>query len=438
MSKAELIEKYHLKNNPSMGLVMATFGFFIGFAAVSLYGPVASRLKEVLGISGFLVGLLVAAPNLSGSLLRIPFAAWVDKVGGKKPLAILLTLAVIGMGGLSILLLTYYPNNISKNMYWFIVFFGVLSGCGIATFSVGIAQTSYWFPESKQGVALGTYAGIGNTAPGIFGILLPFALHEFGLPISYLIWFGLLLIGTIIYISVTHDAYYFQLIKKGVAPNEAKEISKTLEQELFPTGSTIESLKISASIPSTWGLVILYFTSFGGFLALTGWFPVYWIRNYHFDIRDAALLMAFGFSLLASIIRIYGGHISDKFGGERIAILSYFLVLIGAIIMYFASTFWFSLLGEVTMGAGMGIGNAAVFKLVPKYVPHATGGASGWVGGLGAFGGFVVPPILGIFIDNYGSAGYAKGFIVYVILALISIVTAFILLKSHSAEKVVV
>ena len=32
----------------------------------------------------------------------------------------------------------------------------------------------------------------------------------------------------------------------------------------------------------------------------------------------------------------------------------------------------------------MGLGNAAVFKMVPKYVPHAVGGASGLVGGLGA------------------------------------------------------
>ncbi len=436
LSKSSLIQKYHLKGNPGMGLVMATFGFFIGFAAVSLYGPVASKLKEVLGISGFLVGLLVAAPNLSGSLLRIPFAAWVDKVGGKKPLYVLLILAVIGMAGLSILLLLYYPNHLTKGMYWLIVLFGILSGSGIATFSVGIAQTSYWFPQREEGVALGTYAGVGNTAPGIFGIILPFAFRAFGLPISYVLWFGFLLVGTVIYIIFVHDAYYFQLVKKKISPKQAKEIAEELGEVLIPSGSTLESLKISAKIPSTWGLVLLYFTSFGGFLALTGWFPVYWVKNYQFDLREAALLMAFGFSLLASLIRIWGGHISDKFGGERIAILSYFTVLLGAIILFLAHVFWISLLGEIIIGAGMGVGNAAVFKLVPKYVPKATGGAAGWVGGLGAFGGFVVPPLLGIFVDHYGDAGYAKGFIVYVILAVISIVMSFILLKAHSNKKI--
>jgi len=434
MTENNLKQKYHLKGNPSTGLIMATFGFFIGFAAVSLYGPVATKFKESLGMSGLLLGLLVAAPALTGSLLRIPFGAWVDKVGGKKPLTTLLILAVIGMFGLSTILYLYYPN-LNMEMYWFIFFFGLLSGCGIATFSVGIPQTSYWFPQKKQGVALGTYAGLGNTAPGIFGILLPFALHSIGLTNSYILWFGFLLIGTIIYIIFTHDAYYFQLIKKKVNKNEAGTVAKQLGQELLPSGSTIEALKISAKIPGTWGLVLLYFTSFGGFLALTAWFPVYWIKNYQMNLREAALLMAFGFSLLASLIRIYGGHISDKFGGERIAILSYFTILIGAIILIISRSFPISLLGEIIIGAGMGVGNAAVFKLVPKYVPSAPGGASGWVGGLGAFGGFVVPPILGIFVDQYGIAGYAKGFIVYVILAIISIIVSFILLKAYGKTK---
>lgn len=435
-NQAKLKQVHQLKGTPGMGLFMATFGFFIGFAAVSLYGPVAGKLKEILGISGFMLGLLVAAPNLSGSLLRIPFAAWVDKVGGKKPILTLFILSIIGMVGLTILLLLYYPNHLTKGMYWFIVFFGILVGSGIAIFSPGIAQTSYWFPKEKQGVALGTYAGLGNLAPGLLGIFLPIALHALGLTTSYLIWLGFLLIGTAIYWIFTNDAYYFQLLKKGRNHEEAQEIAGKLGQELFPSGSTIESLKISAKIPSTWGLVLLYFTSFGGFLALTVWFPTYWVKNYQFDLREAGLLMALGFSILSSLIRVWGGHISDKFGGERIAILSYFVVLIGALVILFAHTFGISLAGEIIIGAGMGVANAAVFKLVPKYVPKATGGAAGWIGGLGAFGGFVVPPILGIFVDRYGDAGYAKGFIVYVILAIISIIISYILLRAHRNKKI--
>jgi len=72
---------------------------------------------------------------------------------------------------------------------------------------------------------------------------------------------------------------------------------------------------------------------------------------------------------------------------------------------------------------------------VAKYVPEAVGGASGWVGGLGAFGGFVVPPILGSFVDIYGKIGYARGFVVYIILAVISIIISFSLKKLVDRDK---
>jgi len=421
--------------NPTLGLAMATFGFFIGFAAVSLYGPVAKNLKEILGLSGFLLGLLVAAPNLTGSLLRIPFAAWVDKVGGKIPLSTLLILSVLGMAGLSTLLYLYYPN-LEPQMYWLILFFGFLSGCGIATFSVGIAQTAYWFPRNKQGFALGVYAGVGNLAPGIFGMILPFALKSIGLTMSYILWFGFLLIGTMIYIIFAKDAPYFQLRKAGVPHEDAAKLAKQLGQELIPTGGFISSLKNSAKHIETWALVALYFVSFGGFLALTGWFIVFWVQSYHVELTKAGLLMAFGFSLLASVIRIFGGWLSDKLGGELVAMMAYTLTLIGAVLVVIAANhnFALSLTGEVLMGAGMGIANGAVFKLVPKYVPHATGGAAGWVGGLGAFGGFVVPPILGLFVNKYQDLGYSKGFIVYIILSLIALLISFLLWKAYGKE----
>jgi len=432
MDKLDLLKKYNLKGNPREGLIAATLGFFVGFAAVALYGPTAKELKDVMGLSATLMGLLVAAPQLTGSLLRIPFGAWVDKAGGKKPLLTLLILSVIGMFGLTVLLFLFYPDHLSIKFYPLILFFGFLSGCGVATFSVGIPQTSYWYPQKKQGIALGTYAGLGNTAPGFFTLLLPIALGFLGLAGSYLAWFLFLLIGTIIYAIIAHDAYYFQLVKKGVEREEAIEVAKSLGQELFPSGKLIEALKISAKIGRTWALVFLYFTSFGGFLALTTWFPTYWRIFHGFDIKMAGFLGGVGFSLLASFIRIYGGHLSDKFGGERIAIMSFSLVLLGALILMFSTAFAPALIGELFIGLGMGIANAAVFKLVAKYVPEAVGGASGWVGGLGAFGGFVVPPILGMFVDRMGNIGYARGFIVYLALALLCIAIAMTLKRRYS------
>ncbi len=433
-SGKDLLEKYGLKGNPQMGLLAATLGFFVGFAAVSLYGPTAKEFRDVMGLSGAMMGLLVAIPQLTGSLLRIPFGAWVDKVGGKKPLLTLLTLSVIGMAGLSVILFTYYPDNLTLKMYPLILFFGALSGCGVATFSVGIPQTSYWFPQKRQGWALGTYAGLGNTAPGFFTLLIPFALAALGLPGAYATWFLFLLAGTVVYAIIAHDAYFFQLIKNGRKREEAIEIANDLGQELFPSGTLVDALKISAKIGRTWALVALYFTSFGGFLALTTWFPTYWRLFHGFDIRMAGILGGVGFSLLASFIRVYGGHVSDRIGGEKTAIMSFSLVLIGSAILMVSTGFAPALIGELFIGAGMGIANAAVFKLVAKYVPEAVGGASGWVGGLGAFGGFIVPPILGLFVDKFGELGYARGFVVYIVLALMSILISVVLKKKYGQE----
>jgi len=425
----ELKEKYNLKGNPKRGLYGATLGFFIGFAAVALYGPAAKNFKDIMGLSGIMLGFLVAIPQLTGSLLRIPFGAWVDSKGGKKPFCTLFFLSIIGMLGLTFILLNYYPDKMTKDMYPIILLFGALSGCGVATFSVGIPQTSYWFPKEKQGFALGFYAGLGNTAPGIFTLLLPFALSSLGLPEAYILWLGFLILGTIIYIIVSEDAYYFQLIKKGLSREEAITYAKELGEELIPTGQLIEAIKKSAKIGKTWALVFLYFTSFGGFLALTTWFPSYWVLYHSINPKMAGILTAIFFSLLASLIRVYGGSLSDKIGGELTACISFGIVFFGSIILFSSQNFYQSLLGEIFLGIGMGVANAAVFKLVPKYIPEAIGGASGWIGGIGAFGGFVVPPVLGIFVDSFGKIGYAKGFFVYLFLSFVSIIISFSLKK---------
>ncbi|RPH57221.1 MFS transporter, partial [bacterium] len=102
-----------LKGNPAQGLFGATLGFFAGFAAVALFGPTASRFQEAMGLSPMAVGFLVAMPALSGSLLRIPFSAWVDTTGGRKPFLVLLGLSLAGMLGLSLVITFFYPQGLT-------------------------------------------------------------------------------------------------------------------------------------------------------------------------------------------------------------------------------------------------------------------------------------------------------------------------------------
>lgn len=422
-----------IKGTPQQGLMGATLGFFIGFAAVSLFGPTAQKFKEAMGLTPVMVGFLVAMPSLSGSLLRIPFAAWVDSTGGRKPFLTLLGISILGMFGLTALIFTRYPDGLTRELYPLLLLLGVLCGCGIATFSVGIGQVSYWFPRSRQGSALGTYGGIGNIAPGLFSLLIPLALTRLGLAGSYLIWLLFLIGGTVLYYFIGLNAWYFQLREQGKGAEEAKKLAAQLGQEIFPSGRLQDSLLLSARIWKTWVLVALYFTTFGGFLALTSWFPTYW-KSYFAQEAVAAGFLTALFSILASLVRVAGGKISDRLGGERTTAYALAILLIGALMMSFSHAFSLSVLAAVTMAVGIGVGNAAIFKLVPQEVPQAVGGASGWIGGLGAFGGFVFPPILGAIVRAMGADGYAAGFGLFAVLAALSLGMVQLLKRTRAAE----
>ncbi len=419
-----------IKGTPTLGLVGATLGFFSGFAAVSLFGPTASRFNQIMHLDPVLVGLLIAIPSLSGSLLRIPFGAWANSSGGRKPFLILLWLSVAGMAGLLGTVYFLYPQNLNGSVYPLLLFLGFLSGCGIATFSVGIGQVSYWFPQSRQGAALGAYAGLGNLAPGLFSLLLPVVLGGWGLAGAYLAWLLFLLAGTLTYQFIGRNAWYFQLQQQGFSKDAAHVHAAEMGQQIYPRGNARQSLVNAAKIGQTWLLVAIYFTTFGGFIAITAWLPTYWKEYFQVSAVTAGSLTAL-YSLTASIMRVLGGNLSDRIGGERTAILSLLITLAGAAIMSFSNIFWLSLLGIVWMAIGMGVANAAVFKLMPQYVPQAVGGAAGWIGGLGAFGGFVIPPVLGVFVRTLGAQGYASGFMTFVLLAVLALGMAFSLRRAH-------
>ncbi len=415
------MDQYQIKGNPTRGLAGATLGFFIGFAAVTLFLPLAGHIS----LSPAEKGLLLSIPSLTGSLLRIPFSAWVDTTGGKKPIFILLLIALLGMFGILFMLFTMATDQIKANMVLLLVF-GAMAGCGIATFSPGIGQTSYWFSQKEQGRALGIYAGVGNLAPGIFALLITTVLLQaIGLPNTYLLWTALLFVGLILYGIFGQNAWFFQLRKQGANIEEATEIArKDYGQEMFPKGTVVESLGISAQIWQTWVLVFIYFFGFGGFLALTNWFKEFF-NNYHgFSIAAAGAMTAL-YSIGASLARVFSGGIADKIGGRKLTNLALFLSLLGSLLLATNGLLYVNIVGLLCLMIGMGVVNAGVFKMLPAFVPKAIGGAAGWVGGLGALGGFVLPNITSKFLTPEGAAvdaGYLQGFYVYTVLIVLSII----------------
>jgi len=129
------------------------------------------------------------------------------------------------------------------------------------------------------------------------------------------------------------------------------------------------------------------------------------------------------YSIATSITRIYGGKIADKVGGGSTSIIALIIMLAGAVCMTITSSIPLAVVGVLLLAVGMGVTNAAVFKILPKEIPHAIGGAAGWVGGLGAFGGFVIPPLMASFIDKTGKnlSGFSKGFIIFIVWTVISL-----------------
>lgn len=409
----------YAQSSRGAALFWTTLAFFGGFAGVSAFGPIVSKLKVSLDLSPLLMGLLAASPALSGSLLRIPFGAMVDRTGGKKPILILLALAASGIAGIT-LMFWIYPAPFPAQYPLFLLF-GVLCGCGIAVFSVGIPSVSYWYPQKSQGSALAIYAGLGNLAPGMFALLLPYLVVSLGFTNSYVMWFGLIFVLVVLVKVFMKDAPYFQYREMGI-DIDPDALLLACGEELVPSGTAMQSLRKAASDWRTWILTCLYFVSFGGFIALTVWLPTYWAELFAMSLVKAGGLTAL-YSLSASLLRVLGGFASDRLGGERVTLVSFIIVGIGALVMMLAAgSTGMAITGEVILALGMGFANAAVFKLVPKYSPAAVGGAAGIVGGLGAFGGFVIPPLMGLFVKFNGSAGYAQGFGVFIGLSILSIV----------------
>ena len=408
-----------VRGTRNQAMWLATLGFFGGFAGVSVFGPLVPKFKDLLDLSPFAAGMLAAIPALTGSLLRIPFGAAVERAGGRKPFVALLVITNLGMIGLLVLLATSYPHAMSGT-YPLLLLLGALIGCGIATFSVGIGQVSYWFPRKNQGGALGIYAGLGNTSPGLSSLFLPMAVGAMGMLSAYSIWFAILLAVTLVYALFIKDAPWFQLKCQGhdVPIDQLAELGGG---EVAPTGGAWAGLKLAAGIPATWMLVFFYFLSFGGFLAFTSWLPTFWSSMYGTTLAEAGVLTA-TFSLLSAVIRVPGGLLSDRISITYALPGNFLLMLAGSVVLSFSGTFTVSLVATLAVAAGMGLQNAIVFKLLPRYIPDAVGGASGWIGGLGALGGFVIPPVIGVVTGMVGgTAGYARGFLPFAVLVVLAL-----------------
>ena len=409
-----------VRGTANRAMWLATLGFFGGFAGVAIFGPLVPEFTDEMGLSPIEAGLLAAVPNLTGSLLRIPFGAWVDKVGGRKPFLTLLGLSLIGMLGLMAIIAAWWPDDMDGK-YPYLLIVGALIGCGIASFSVGIAQVSYWFPRGRQGGPLGVYGGLGNTAPGLSSLALPAVVGATSTLAAYGMWTALLVGITLIYAFYMRDAPAFQLRAQKV-PVTREVLDQHGEDLLIPSGSAWEGLRLAARKRATWLLVYFYFISFGGFLALVAWLPTYWKETFEVStVTGGFLTLIFG--VTSALVRVPGGLLSDRISIRYALTGNFLLIGLSAAVVAFAGSLGLAVAAVVLIAIGMGLQNAIVFKLVPHYVPDAVGGAAGWVGGLGALSGFLLPLAMGAWTSQLsGDLAYARPFLLVTALVVVGLV----------------
>ena len=353
-------------------LFLSTTAFAVSFAVWGLIAALAPTFTQIYTLSATQKSVMIALPVLLGSLGRIVAGMLADRFGGKKVMAALLILAAFPAVAIGF-----------STTYNQLLIFGLLLGIAGTTFPVGVGFTSRWFAPEKQGAALGIY-GMGNIGQSIAVFFAPVLAAQFGdWRVVFFVFAAVTLVwGIVFYLLAENDT-------TTARPRSMAEM--------------IAPLKRSST---AWILSLFYFLTFGGFVALALYMPTFLREIFNLTPTDAGARTA-GFVVLATLMRPVGGSLSDKMGGARVLIFVFAAIAALSLLLSFASIVPFTI-GALGCAAALGLGNGAVFKLVPQYFPKETGTVTGLVGAFGGLGGFFPPIELGLVKDATGS--YVIGF----------------------------
>ena len=360
-------------------LLLATGAFAVCFAIFGSVSAMMPILKQRLGLNSIQVSIALALPVLLGSLGRIPLGLLTDRWGGRRVFTGVMAAAVV-----------------PAVLMGFVQSYGQLLACGffiglaLASFSVGAGFVSGWYPPARQGFALGVY-GAGNIGQSLAAYGCPLLVGALGYVWGFWTFGVVTMIWLILFALLARDA---------PRPGPPKSLAAAL-LPLRERGS--------------WVLSLYYFLTFGGFVAMAIYLPIFLTQIYKLTPADAGLRTA-GFVVLATVMRPLGGLLADRIGGRRILLWVFPAVALMAIFMAcpLMSTFTIGALG---MAAAIGLGNGAVFRLVPEYFPASVGAVTGLVGAVGGLGGFFPPLALGLIYRLTGA--FTGGFILLSLFSLL-------------------
>ncbi|HEU0004774.1 MAG TPA: MFS transporter, partial [Terriglobia bacterium] len=351
----------------SLHLVLGTLSFTLCFAAWGLVSAFAPRFRETFGLSATETAFLVAVPVLLGSLARLPVGMLADRFGGRAVFSALMIVV-----SLPVFLV---PGAASFRQLLVVSFFLGLAG---SSFAVGVSYVSRWSPPERQGSLLGIY-GLGNLGQSAAVFLGPVLAIAVGWPSVFRGTAVLLLVWGVLFAAFARNA------PVSAKPKGIGHMLTVLRREKL-----------------AWVLGAFYFLTFGGFVAFSIYLPSLLRDEFRLTPADAGFRSA-GFVVLATLLRPLGGWLSDKIGGARVLSGVFLGVVPFALLLAWPALLPFTV-GALGCATFLGLGNGAVFKLVPQYFPAETGTVTGLVGALGGLGGFFPPLLLGLFRDWFGVA----------------------------------
>ena len=364
----------------------STTAFTVCFMVWMMFAVIGIPIKQALGLNETQFGVLVATPVLTGSLIRLPLGMWTDRFGGRIVFFILMLCTVIPIWMIS-----------WATAFWHFLVTGLFVGVAGGSFTVGIAYCARWFPKHRQGLAMGIF-GMGNTGAAVTKLVAPTIVVAYGWAMVPKVYAVIMLITAVLF-------WFFTYTDESHTADAAQV---TVKQQLM-----------ALKDPTVWRYSQYYSIVFGGYVALSLWMTKYYISEYGFDIKIAALLAA-GFSIPGGVLRAIGGWFSDKYGAHTV---TWWVLWVGLVCLFFLSypqtqftiqtvtgpkTFHMGLgptlftIIMFTMGIAFAIGKASVFKYISDDYPQNIGVVSGVVGLAGGMGGFVLPILFGALVDLTG------------------------------------
>jgi len=361
-------------------LISAFLYFTIHCMIWVLVGVLAVFMTSELDLTASQTSLIVAIPILTGSLLRIPVGILADKFGTKKTGTVLQLLVLLPLlvGWLVV------DNLIS------VIAVGLLLGFAGASFTVAIPMVSRWYPLEHQGLANGI-VGAGNLGAVLAALIAPRLAEVVG-------WrqvFGLAILPVLLTLAMSH--WLAKESPNRPAPKRLSEYLAILRE------------------PDCWWFNLCYAITFGGFIGLASFLVILFHDQYGLS-RVMAGNMAALCGLAGTLFRPVGGYFADRVGGVQL--LS---ILFGAMSVLIAGAGFLPPLPMMTSLiflaiAAMGLGNGALFQVMPQRFQSEIGVATGIVGAIGGIGGFFLILLLGIMKDLTGS--YGTGLYLFALAAL--------------------